>query len=68
MFIGLGVVGVTILIVALRKYFSSASNNLAEEKNPTALNPNKKIAFELIEKEVSIQKLLSILSLTGFRK
>lgn len=51
MFIGLGVVGVTILIVALRKYFSSASNNLAEEKNPTALNPNKKIAFELIEKE-----------------
>lgn len=50
--IALGVVGVSVLIVALRKYFSSGGDKKEEEKKPTALCPDKKIAFEMIEKEV----------------
>jgi hypothetical protein len=47
-FIGVGVIGASLIFIALRKYFSSSS----EKKRPVALDPTKKIAFEMIEKEV----------------
>ena len=47
-FVGLGVVGVTVVFVALHKYFTSTGS----KKHPIALDPNKKIAFKMIEKEV----------------
>lgn len=46
-FIGLSVVAATAVFVVLRKYFSSIS----DDKTPTALDPTRKIAFEMIEKE-----------------
>lgn len=50
--IGLGVIGVTILVIVLRKYLSTDKDiEIKEEKSPTALNADKKIAFTLIEKE-----------------
>ena len=45
--VGVAVIGASLIFIAFRKYFSSSSDKM----RPVALDPTKKIAFEMIEKE-----------------
>ena len=50
MLVGVAVIGASLIFIAFRKYFSSSS----DEKRPVALDPTKKVALEMIEKEVYV--------------
>ena len=63
MFVGVAVVSVSVVLFLLQKFFKSI-----EKQRPVALNPSKKISFEMIEKEVCCFHFIVFLYLANMFK